>query len=218
MKLSIRGKVQSFLVVGLAMILAVTLHASAAATQAAPDTSSAAMAQPQTGTPGGGPGGRCGGNCGCAGKGMGRMAAGPVTPLNSEVRQAIETALADEIHAESFYMEVMEDLGEVRPFSRIVMAERRHAASLVSLLERRDLPVPEPAEFDQEVNFADRQEACTAAIQAEIDNVAIYDGLMGLDLPVDVQRVFEHNRMASQEHHLPAFERCAEGRASRYGR
>jgi hypothetical protein len=54
------------------------------------------------------------------------------------------------------------------------------------------------------------KDACAASIVAEKKNVAIYDRLLAAGpLPDDVKRVFEHNRWASQEHHLPAFERCA---------
>ena len=46
-------------------------------------------------------------------------------------------------------------------------------------------------------------------VVAERENIAIYDRLLPLDLPVDVRQVFENNRAASLFNHLPAFERCA---------
>ena len=48
-----------------------------------------------------------------------------------------------------------------------------------------------------------------AGVQAEIDNVAIYDELFKLDLPSDTRAVFENLQRASLEKHLPAFKRCA---------
>jgi len=40
--------------------------------------------------------------------------------------------------------------------------------------------------------------------------VALYDRLLAKgSLPDDVKRAFDHNRMASLDHHKPAFERCA---------
>ena len=162
-----------------------------------------------------GAGGACSGGCACSGHEDFANAADqleePATALSPEVRRAVETALADEYRAEAFYEGVMEQLGEVRPFANVVRAERRHAASLASLLERRSLPVPAPAEFEEMARFSSRLEACAASVQAEVDNAAIYDEILELDLPKDVRRVFEHNRFASLEHHLPAFQRCASG-------
>ncbi len=57
--------------------------------------------------------------------------------------------------------------------------------------------------------YASRQEACAAAVELEVTNVALYDRLLATGtLPDDVRQVFEHNRMASLDHHKPAFERC----------
>ena len=40
--------------------------------------------------------------------------------------------------------------------------------------------------------------------------MALYDRLLAAGpLPDDVKQVFDHNRMASLDHHKPAFERCA---------
>jgi hypothetical protein len=51
--------------------------------------------------------------------------------------------------------------------------------------------------------------ACAAGVVAERENIAIYDRYVGLALPQDVRQVFESNRAASLNNHLPAFEQCA---------
>ena len=69
------------------------------------------------------------------------------------------------------------------------------------------------------------KEACAAAVAFETTNVALYDRLLAAGpLPDDVKRAFDHNRMASLDHHKPAFERCAgvattqgAGRCARHG-
>ncbi len=126
-------------------------------------------------------------------------------------QEAIAEALQDEYQGEALYARVLETLGEVGPFSRIVHAEQRHAAFLEDLLEDRDLAVPARRWTEAEVpTYASRQEACAAAVEFEVRNVALYDRLLAqLELPEDVRAVFEHNRMASLEHHQPAFARCA---------
>jgi hypothetical protein len=51
-------------------------------------------------------------------------------------------------------------------------------------------------------------EACATGAVAEVANIELYDDFLALDLPYDVRRVFEANRVASLDKHLPAFERC----------
>jgi hypothetical protein len=54
------------------------------------------------------------------------------------------------------------------------------------------------------------KEACAAAVEFEMKNVALYDRLIAAgSLPADVKEAFDHNRTASLDHHEPAFERCA---------
>jgi hypothetical protein len=134
-------------------------------------------------------------------------------PLNPALEAGIAEALQDEYHGEALYGRVLKELGDVRPFANVVHAEGRHAALLEGLLESRDRAVPANAWTDAELpTFASRAEACAAAVEFEVSNVALYDRLLADDaLPEDVRQVFEHNRMASQEHHKPAFERCAAG-------
>ncbi len=123
---------------------------------------------------------------------------------------ALEQALQDERRGEAMYARVLKDHGEVRPFSNVVRAERRHAELLENLLQARSLAVPvSPAGLEVPA-CASVKEACAAAVEFETKNVALYDRLTAAgSLPEDVKQVFDHNRMASAEHHEPAFERCA---------
>jgi len=140
-------------------------------------------------------------------------AGGERGPLGPGQKEAIAEALQDEYQGEVVYARVLKDLGEVRPFSNVVHAEQRHAAYLEDLLKARDIPVPENRWVGAEVpTYASRQEACAAAVEFEVRNVALYDRLLATDaLPEDVRMVFEHNRVASLDHHKTAFERCATG-------
>lgn len=139
-------------------------------------------------------------------------------PLSDRSQAAIAEALQDELRGEAFYARVLKDHGDVRPFSKIVGAERRHAAFLADLLKARGLAVPEfrPATAEPPAH-ASVKEACAAAVEFETQNVALYDRLLAAGpLPDDVKRALEHNRMASLDHHKPAFERCA-GVATAHG-
>ena len=52
-------------------------------------------------------------------------------------------------------------------------------------------------------------EACKVGVEAEIENAALYDRLFAMVEHADILQVFESLQAASQEQHLPAFERCA---------
>jgi len=140
----------------------------------------------------------------------------PVESLSDHGLEALGLALQDEYRAESLYRQVLGQFGEVRPFSNVVNAEQRHSAALERVYGRRGLVVPENTgrELIQEPHWKTLQEACQVAVEAERDNVALYEDLLGRDLPADVVQVFEHLRDASLDRHLPAFERCASGESN----
>jgi hypothetical protein len=139
--------------------------------------------------------------------------------LDETVRAAITEALQDEYQGEAIYARVLKDHGEIRPFSRVVYAEDRHADFLEVLFTRRGLAVPRNRWARAEVpSYASVKEACEAAVEFEVRNGALYDRLLTTEgLPDDVQWAFEHNRDASLQRHKPAFERCA-GRGGSTGR
>ena len=138
-----------------------------------------------------------------------RAQTGTPAPLSDSVRAAIEEALLDELRGEAIYARVLKDHGEVRPFSNVVRAERRHAAFLEDALKARGLAVPAPPAGEVPA-YSSVKEACAAAVAFEVQNVAIYDRLLAAGpVPDDVKRAFDHNRMASLDHHKPAFETCS---------
>jgi hypothetical protein len=104
----------------------------------------------------------------------------------------------------------MNDFGPVRPFSTIVNAEVRHSEAIAFLYESPGLAVPASIWAIEDVPaFPSVFAACQAGVEAELDNAAIYDRYLGLDLPWDVRQVFDSNRAASLNNHLPAFQRCS---------
>lgn len=136
-------------------------------------------------------------------------ASSAVAPLDMRVQAAVQEALLDERHTEDVYAAVIHAHGEVRPFSNAVQAEARHAGILERLLAARGIAVPPPAVAPAQPAPASVTQACAAAVVSERQNVALYDRLLaGGPLPEDVRQAFDHNRWASLEHHLPAFERC----------
>ena len=127
----------------------------------------------------------------------------------AEVLAAMALTLQDEYHAENIYQRVLADFGQVFPFSRIVNAEQRHSAAIARLYRNRSLEVPTSDwNLGNVPRFDSVQAACAAAVQAEIDNIALYDTFLDMELPTDVRNVFTNNRAASLHNHLPAFEAC----------
>jgi len=135
----------------------------------------------------------------------------PAKPLSKASVEALQLLLQDERRAEALYAAVIQKHGEVRPFSNIIEAERRHQYALENLLETHELTVPaNPWKEKTVVAPATFKAACEAGVQAEIENVALYDRLMNTVKEPDLLEVFERLRWASQERHLPAFRKHAE--------
>ena len=165
---------------------------------------------------GGMQGGMCAGMMGGmhSGGAMG-MSAGMSAPatragLSSELSQALTAALQDEYKSENTYLRVLADHGDVLPFRNIVYAEKRHAAHIADVFVAASASAPVSAWTVNNVPRYDSvDEACGASIKLEKENIALYDRLLQGDIPDDVRVLFKHLRGISEDHHLPAFERCA---------
>jgi hypothetical protein len=128
--------------------------------------------------------------------------------------QALHDALDDEYKAWATYNQVIADFGEVRPFINIRDTEGRHIEALKRLFVRYALVIPEnpwPANVTQ---FGSLQEACAAGVSDEIDNAKLYERLFKSTERPDILTVLHNLHDASQERHLPAFQRCVAGRGA----
>ena len=137
-----------------------------------------------------------------------------VEVLSPQAKDAVLAALDDEYKAQSLYKVILDEHGDVRPFSNIINAEQHHSDMLVELLETYGVSVPEnPYENGTKASLTAPEtllEACQIGVVAEIENVALYDEKL---LPAvadysDITDIMLRLRNASQERHLPAFQRC----------
>ncbi|SOE23481.1 hypothetical protein SAMN06298216_3869 [Spirosomataceae bacterium TFI 002] len=131
--------------------------------------------------------------------------------LSTEVENALKATLEDEYKAQVTYQRILNDFGkDTRPFVNIKSAEVKHANSISNLMNNYNLVVPSN-EFDvnEMPTFNTVKEACALGVIAEIANIELYDSYLSLDMPADVRIVFENNRSASLNNHLPAFENCS---------
>jgi len=147
----------------------------------------------------------------------GLLAASPVwsQTLTPDAVAALGSALQDERHAEAFYAAVMAKFGDARPFSNIIEAERQHEAMLIGLYETYGVAVPEngytTGALEAPMAPETLVEACKIGVEAEIANRDLYDGnlLPAVAAYPDITLVMQRLRDASEENHLPAFQRCA---------
>lgn len=124
--------------------------------------------------------------------------------------EALIEALEDEYRARATYRKVIETFGPVRPFINIVEAEDRHASALLRQFERLDIQPPEDTWAGRVEAPPSIAAACEAAVAAEIENAAMYDRLLSVVDDPAVRNVLLNLQDASQNRHLPAFQRCLE--------
>lgn len=123
--------------------------------------------------------------------------------------KALKMALDDEYKAKATYSQVLEDHGDIRPFNNIVQSEQRHIDALLPFFKKYNVSIPTNPYLGKVPTYASRSEACSAGVQAEIDNVAVYDNIFSMTDDKDLIAVFNNLQWASQNRHLRAFKRCA---------
>lgn len=138
---------------------------------------------------------------------------------NYTVEEMLQYALEDERLAQAEYAAIMEAFDVTRPFSNIEKAEITHEAAVIGLYEARDLQVPDFDASAYTVLPDTLEEIYQIGIEAEINNIAMYEKFLEQDLDDDIRLVFEALRDGSIKH-LQAFENAASrtGNASGYGR
>lgn len=130
-------------------------------------------------------------------------ASGTLTPAQTEMLVA---AIQDEYKARAEYDALIGAFGEARPFTNIINAEANHIDALEQLFEAYGIAVPEDNGAQSAVVPDTLAEALKAGINAEINNIAMYEGFLKQDLPEAVKTVFQSLQAAS-ENHQAAFER-----------
>lgn len=134
----------------------------------------------------------------------------PAGELSEEIIKALNLAIEDEYKAKTTYEKIIEKFGNVRPFIMIVRAEETHIASLKAVYDKYGLKIPVNDWENKIVATETLQEACALGVTAEIENARLYreDLIPVVEQYPDIQGVFENLMNASEQKHLPAFERC----------
>ncbi len=122
------------------------------------------------------------------------------------IEEMLEYAIEDEYMAKAEYEALIEEFGNIRPFTNIIKAEQRHIEMLLPLFEKYELEIPVDDAADRAVLPETLEETFTIGVEAEIKNINMYKAFLETDLPEDIELSFERLMRAS-ESHLRAFER-----------
>jgi hypothetical protein len=133
-----------------------------------------------------------------------------VVQLSTKEISALHEALDDEYKAWATYDQVIDDFGPIRPFINIRDAESRHIDALLQIFNDYDLTAPSNNWVGRVPRYEDVQAACAAGVEAEIENGELYGRIIESTAQPDILAVYSNLRDASQERHLPAFQRCLE--------
>ena len=131
--------------------------------------------------------------------------------LNEDEVKGLLLALNDEYHAWAVYDQVLQDFGDVNPFTNIIGAEAMHISALEGVMNTYGVPIPENLWIGNAPSFDSTQEACAVGVEAEIANAALYDAINSSTDREDILTVYNSLQQASLQQHLPAFENCASG-------
>ena len=130
--------------------------------------------------------------------------------MTMSLEEALHAALDDEYHARATYRAVLDAFGDVPPFIHIVESEERHIEALKRQCEKHGIEIPSDTWAGRVSAPESLIQACENAVKAERENTGLYEKLIeAAHEHPDVQETFQRLREASQERHLPAFERAA---------
>ena len=115
-------------------------------------------------------------------------------------------AAQDEYLARGEYLAIIDLFGARTPYTNIVRSEEMHLAYLEEVYRSYGLDFPADTSAEHLMIPADLLEAARTGVQAEIDNIAMYQKFLSYDLPENVEDVFTA-LMRGSESHLLAFQK-----------
>ncbi len=134
----------------------------------------------------------------------------PVGELSDDIVEALNLAIEDEYKAKTTYEAIIAEFGSTRPFIMIVRAEESHISSLKAVYDKYGVEIPENEWVDKITAPETLQKACAIGVTAEIENARLYkeDLLPLVAAYPDIEGVFTNLMNASEQKHLPAFQKC----------
>lgn len=121
------------------------------------------------------------------------------------IEEMLTAAIQDEYLAQATYQAIIATYGDIRPFTKVVVAEETHINLLLPLFEAYGIAVPENVAAASVTVPDSITTALAAGVDAETANIAMYQAFLAVeDLPEDIASVFTYLQNASVKH-LSAF-------------
>ncbi|MDY0235386.1 MAG: DUF2202 domain-containing protein [Gudongella sp.] len=133
-------------------------------------------------------------------------AIGALTDENLTINDMLTYAVQDEYLARGEYLAIIDKFGDQKPYSNIVQAEETHLAYLEEIYLSYEIDFPDDTSAGHIIVPADLLEAAETGVQAEIDNIEMYELFLSYDLPDNVFEVFSALKSGSDSH-LLAFQK-----------
>ena len=130
------------------------------------------------------------------------------TTLSDQEAADLVEAIQEEYTAMNTYLAVIDELGDVQPFSRIAQSEQQHANALIRVAERFGVEVPENTGEVADIEWSTLEEACQLGVTFEQIDADLYEELLPNTTNPILIRVYTNLQRASLNNHLPAFEAC----------
>lgn len=125
------------------------------------------------------------------------------------IEEMMKYAIQDEYLAEAEYDVTIKQFGTVRPFTNIIQAEGKHISLLRAIYTQRGLAVPENDAEKYISPPSSIHAALAAGVQAEIDNIAMYQSFLSHPLLANAENADLKNLftilMNASKNHLVAF-------------
>lgn len=136
-------------------------------------------------------------------------AKGAIADKDLTVYDMLMYAAQDEYLAHGEYLAIVDTFGNQKPYTNIISAEETHLAYLKEVYLAYGLDFPTDVSAEHIIVPANLLEAAKTGVQAEIDNIAMYELFLTYDLPDNVLEVFSVLKSGSDSH-LLAFQKQAD--------
>jgi rubrerythrin len=116
-------------------------------------------------------------------------AKGAYNKSSLSLQEMLTYAIQDEYLAKAEYEEVIEIFGAIRPFSNIIRAEVRHINMLKPLFNKYNFNIPVDTAKQYVVFPNTIEDALEIGVQAEIENIDMYNTFLKKNIPNDVKNI-----------------------------
>ncbi|MDD2371259.1 MAG: DUF2202 domain-containing protein [Firmicutes bacterium] len=133
-------------------------------------------------------------------------AVGALADKDLTIADMLMYAAQDEYLAHGEYEAIIQEFGNNNPYANIVKSEETHLSYLEEIYTANNMAFPKDESAEQLIIPTSLLEAAQTGVQAEIDNIKMYDLFLSYDLPSNIKTVFEELKNGS-ESHLAAFQK-----------